>query len=104
MYKRQVKDQFGQVKVNNVSLSVRRGEVLGIAGVEGNGQSELVEAIAGLRKVAGGRIYLGDQDITGWSPLRIRKAGFGFVPEDRHRRGLILDYSCLLYTSALCRC
>lgn len=88
-----VKDQFGQVKVNNVSLSVRRGEVLGIAGVEGNGQSELVEAIAGLRKVAGGRIYLGDQDITGWSPLRIRKAGFGFVPEDRHRRGLILDYS-----------
>lgn len=67
--------------------------MLGIAGVEGNGQSELVEAIAGLRKVAGGRIYLGDQDITGWSPLRIRKAGFGFVPEDRHRRGLILDYS-----------
>lgn len=88
-----VKDQFGQVKVNNVNLSVRSGEVLGIAGVEGNGQSELVEAIAGLRRVSGGKIYLSGQDITGWSPLRIRRAGFGFVPEDRHRRGLVLDYS-----------
>jgi len=88
-----VKDQFGHVKVNNVNLSVRSGEVLGIAGVEGNGQSELVEAIAGLRRVSGGRIYLSGQDITGWSPLRIRRAGFGFVPEDRHRRGLVLDYS-----------
>lgn len=88
-----VKDQFGHVKVNNVTLSVRSGEVLGIAGVEGNGQSELVEAVAGLRKVASGKIFLGEQDITGWSPLRIRRAGFGFVPEDRHRRGLVLDYS-----------
>lgn len=88
-----VKDQFGHVKVNNVSLTVRSGEVLGIAGVEGNGQSELVEAIAGLTKVAGGSIHLSNQDITGWSPLRVRRAGFGLVPEDRHRRGLVLDYS-----------
>ena len=88
-----VKDQFGHVKVNNVSLTVRSGEVLGIAGVEGNGQSELVEAITGLMKLAAGRIYLSGQDITGWSPLRIRRAGLGFVPEDRHRRGLVLDYS-----------
>ncbi|HBN94984.1 MAG TPA: heme ABC transporter ATP-binding protein [Firmicutes bacterium] len=88
-----VKDQFGQVKVNEVDLSVRSGEVLGIAGVEGNGQSELVEAIAGLRKTAGGKIFLSDQDITDWSPLKIREAGFGYVPEDRHRRGLVLDYS-----------
>ena len=88
-----VKDQFGQEKVRGVDLSVRSGEVLGIAGVEGNGQSELVEAIAGLQKVAGGKIFLGEQEITNWSPLRIREAGFGMVPEDRHRRGLVLDYS-----------
>lgn len=88
-----VKDQFGNLKVKNVDLSVRSGEVLGIAGVEGNGQSELVEAIAGLQKPAGGKIYLSGQDITGWSPARIREAGFGLVPEDRHRRGLVLDYS-----------
>ena len=88
-----VKDQFGHVKVDHVNFSVRRGEVLGIAGVEGNGQSELVEAIAGLRKAASGKIFLGDQDITDSSPLKIREAGFGYVPEDRHRRGLILDYS-----------
>lgn len=88
-----VRDQFGQLKVNNVDLSVRSGEVLGIAGVEGNGQSELVEAIAGLMRVSGGKINLSGQDITNWSPLRIREAGFGLVPEDRHRRGLVLDYS-----------
>jgi simple sugar transport system ATP-binding protein len=88
-----VKDQFGQVKVDKIDLNVRSGEVLGIAGVEGNGQSELVEAIAGLRRTAGGKIFLGTQDITDWSPLKIREAGFGLVPEDRHRRGLILDYS-----------
>jgi ABC-type uncharacterized transport system ATPase subunit len=88
-----VKDQFGHVKVHEVDLSVRSGEVLGIAGVEGNGQSELVEAIAGLQKTSGGKIFLNGQDITDWSPLRIREAGFGLVPEDRHRRGLVLDYS-----------
>ena len=88
-----VKDQFGQVKVKEVELGVRSGEVLGIAGVEGNGQSELVEAIAGLRKTAGGRVFLNGQDITDWSPLKIKEAGFGYVPEDRHRRGLVLDYS-----------
>lgn len=88
-----VMDQFGHGKVNGVDLSVRSGEVLGIAGVEGNGQSELVEAIAGLRKTAAGKIHLGGQDITDWSSLKIRDAGFGYVPEDRHRRGLVLDYS-----------
>lgn len=88
-----VKDPFGNVKVNNVALTIRSGEVLGIAGVEGNGQSELVEAIAGLIKVSDGQILLNGVDITGWSPLKIKRAGFGLVPEDRHRRGLVLDYS-----------
>lgn len=88
-----VKDKFGRLRVNNVSLSVRSGEVLGIAGVEGNGQSELVEAIAGLKRVSSGKVYLSGKDITNWSPRRNRAAGMGFVPEDRHRRGLVLDYS-----------
>lgn len=87
-----VNDQFGQLKVDEVDLSVYSGEVLGIAGVEGNGQSELVEVIAGLTQASAGKVYLNDQDVTGDSPLAIRKAGFGLVPEDRHRRGLILDY------------
>lgn len=88
-----VKDSLGQVKVRDLDLSVRSGEVLGIAGVEGNGQSELVEAIAGLTRKASGKVFLSGQDITDWSPLKIREAGLGNVPEDRHRRGLILDYS-----------
>lgn len=88
-----VKDPFGNLRVNGVDLRVRSGEVLGIAGVEGNGQSELVEAIAGLQRAEQGTISLNGVDITNWSPLKIREAGFGLVPEDRHRRGLVLDYS-----------
>ena len=84
--------------VNRVSLTVAAGEILGIAGVEGNGQTELVEAIAGLRRPASGTIRLTDGagvacDIT---PLGVRAradAGLSHIPEDRHRRGLVLDYS-----------
>lgn len=88
-----VKDSRGSIRVNGASLSVRRGEILGIAGVEGNGQTELVEAIAGLMRPQSGQIVLSGKDITNWSPLRIKKAGLGYVPEDRHKRGLVLDYS-----------
>ena len=80
-------------EVDDVSFEVRRGEIFGIAGVEGNGQTELIEAIAGLRKPAAGRIALGGTDIT---PLGVRErseAGLSHIPEDRHRRGLVLDYS-----------
>ena len=79
--------------VNDVSFSVMPGEVLGIAGVEGNGQTELLEAIAGLRDVTAGSIVLGGRDITAISVRARGDAGLSHIPEDRHRRGLILDYS-----------
>jgi simple sugar transport system ATP-binding protein len=82
----------GVPTVRNLSLSVRAGEVLGIAGVDGNGQSELVAAIAGLLPVKSGRILLRGRDICRDSIRRRNGEGVGLVPEDRHRHGLILDF------------
>jgi ABC-type uncharacterized transport system ATPase subunit len=79
-----------RVIVDDVSLVVRRGEVLGVAGIEGNGQAELIDALLGVRKPTGGAVRLGDVDITDWDVRRRREAGVGYVPEDRHRRGLLL--------------
>lgn len=79
--------------VKSVDLQVKRGEILAIAGVDGNGQSELVEAIAGLRKPVGGKIILNKIDITGKSPRQAIEAGLGHIAEDRHKRGLVLKYS-----------
>jgi ABC-type uncharacterized transport system ATPase subunit len=79
--------------VHNVSFTVAAGEILGIAGVEGNGQTELIEAIAGIRAVTGGAILLGGMDVTRRSVHTRGEAGLSHIPEDRHRRGLILDYS-----------
>jgi simple sugar transport system ATP-binding protein len=79
--------------VNDVSLRVAAGEILGIAGVEGNGQTELVEAIAGLRDVDRGRVLLGGEDVTALGVRARARAGLAHVPADRHRRGLVLDYS-----------
>jgi simple sugar transport system ATP-binding protein len=79
--------------VDDLSLTVEGGEILGIAGVEGNGQSELVEAIAGLRKVTSGAVLLGDRDITALDVRARSRLGLAHIPEDRHRRGLVLDYS-----------
>jgi simple sugar transport system ATP-binding protein len=84
-------DEFGRNLLTDVSLSIRRGEVLGIAGVEGNGQAELVETIMGMRIPTSGRIMLGDDDVTHWHTRRLREAGIGYIPEDRHRHGLLLD-------------
>jgi len=81
----------GVPKVNDVSFSVRRGEIVGFAGVEGNGQTELVEALMGILPAAAGRVLLADRDITGWSVMRRRDAGVAYVPEDRHRQGMILQ-------------
>jgi simple sugar transport system ATP-binding protein len=81
----------GRPVVDDVSLTVREGEVVGIAGVEGNGQAELVDAIMGLRPLAAGSIVLGADDIAGWSTRRRREEGLGFIPEDRHRQGMLLD-------------
>ena len=82
----------GRAVVEDVSLQVRRGEVLGIAGVEGNGQVELVEALLGLR-ASTGNVRLGDRDISDWSTRERREGGIGYVPEDRHRQGLLLAAS-----------
>jgi simple sugar transport system ATP-binding protein len=82
-----------QVSVDGVSLEVREGEVLGIAGVQGNGQTELVEVITGLRKPLSGHVRLEGQDVTGATPRRITELGAAHVPEDRQRDGLVLPYS-----------
>jgi simple sugar transport system ATP-binding protein len=79
--------------VNDVSFTVAAGEILGIAGVEGNGQTELLEAIAGIRDITSGAITLTGADITHRSVHTRGEAGLSHIPEDRHRRGLILDYS-----------
>ncbi|WP_211357199.1 ABC transporter ATP-binding protein [Nocardioides rubriscoriae] len=81
----------GRPLLDAVSLEVHRGEVLGIAGVEGNGQAELVEAIMGMRPGVTGAIELAGVDISRSSTLDRREAGIGYIPEDRHRHGLLLD-------------
>jgi simple sugar transport system ATP-binding protein len=81
----------GRPAVDDVTLTVREGEVVGIAGVEGNGQAELVEAVMGLRALSGGTVTFAGQDVTAWSTRARREAGLGFIPEDRHRQGMLLD-------------
>jgi simple sugar transport system ATP-binding protein len=78
-------------RLRGIDLEVRAGEIVGVAGVEGNGQRELAETLIGLMRPEHGRIQLHGQDIAGWSVDRIRDAGVAFVPEDRHDQGLVLD-------------
>ncbi len=78
--------------VPGASFEIRAGEILGVAGVAGNGQDELVEAITGLRKPTSGRVVLDGIDVTGFSPRHMNEAGVGYVPADRHRFGLILAF------------
>ena len=80
-------------KVNNVSFSVRKGEILGIAGIDGNGQTELVYALTGLTQPASGTVYLENQDITHASVRQRNDMGISHIPEDRHKHGLVLDYT-----------
>ncbi|WP_240322720.1 ABC transporter ATP-binding protein [Austwickia chelonae] len=77
--------------LDHLDLTIHAGEVVGIAGVEGNGQAELIEVIMGMREQDSGRIQLRDLDISDWGVRRIREAGVGYIPEDRHRHGLLLD-------------
>ncbi|MER1984824.1 MAG: ABC transporter ATP-binding protein [Solibacillus sp.] len=79
-------------KVKGLNLSVRRGEIVGIAGIDGNGQSELIEAITGLRKIKSGKVTLNGKDITGLKPRQITETGLGHIPQDRHKHGLVLDF------------
>lgn len=87
-----VKDNRGVVMVDNVSFDVRAGEIVGIAGVAGNGQSELLEAIAGIRKPHSGEIFLDGQTIDKADPARLRELGLAHIPEDRHHMGLVLKF------------
>ena len=87
-----VKDARGQEVVHDVGFEVRAGEIFGIAGVAGNGQDELVEALVGLRSVASGTVTLNGRELTGASPRRLHQQGVGFVPADRHRFGLVLTF------------
>lgn len=79
--------------VKEFSLEVKAGEILGLAGVDGNGQSELVEALTGLRPIESGRILLNGTDISAYSIFERIKTGIAHIPEDRQKRGLVLDYS-----------
>ena len=83
----------GTRAVHDLSFEIRPGEILGIAGVEGNGQTELLEAIAGLRAMQSGRVLLASHDVSTRSVRERADLGLSHIPEDRHRRGLILDYS-----------
>ncbi len=78
-------------RLNGVDLEVRSGEILGVAGVEGNGQRELAEALLGLRRPDGGLVLLGGEDLAGRSVEEVRGAGVAYIPEDRHGRGLVLE-------------
>ncbi|WP_157110025.1 ABC transporter ATP-binding protein [Thermanaeromonas toyohensis] len=86
-------DNKGLKALKGISFSLYRGEILGIAGVDGNGQSELVEVITGLRKAIAGKVFLKGQDITNLPPRKILEQNVAHIPEDRHLRGLVMEMS-----------
>lgn len=88
-------------KIRGMSLHVNEGEIVGIAGIDGNGQSELIEAITGLRRVEKGKIILNDTDVTNRKPRQIRNAGLAHIPEDRNKRGLNREMSILSNLTAV---
>ncbi len=87
-----VKDNRGVSAVNSLNLQVRAGEIVGIAGVDGNGQSELIEAITGLRKAESGSIKLNGKELLNSTPSKITESGLAHIPQDRHKHGLVLDF------------
>jgi ABC-type uncharacterized transport system ATPase subunit len=88
-----VRASDGRELISDVSFDIHAGQILGLAGVEGNGQTELVEAVMGMRPVSAGSIALNGSDITTDSTRARRSAGIGYIPEDRHRQGLLLEAS-----------
>ncbi|OWY66838.1 heme ABC transporter ATP-binding protein [cyanobacterium TDX16] len=90
----QVEDDRGVAAIRNISFQLHAGEILGVAGVDGNGQRELADAIAGLRAVKAGKILLDGRDVTSWNPQkRVRELQIGYIPEDRQTMGLIVGFS-----------
>ena len=88
-----VLDDRGHRTVDGVSFQVRAGEIVGIAGVQGNGQTELVESITGMRPSLAGRVLVAGEDVTEHSPRQIHRSGVAHIPEDRQESGLILDFT-----------
>lgn len=88
-----VKDSRGVTAVDHLNLTVHAGEIVGIAGVDGNGQTELIEAITGLIKSESGSIRLNGKEIRNLTPRQITETGVGHIPQDRHKHGLVLDFS-----------
>ena len=88
-----VRDDRGIEKVRGVSFDVRAGEIVGIAGVDGNGQTELIDAITGLQKVGGGSVSVAGHELAHATAREMLDAGVGHIPEDRQRRGLVLEFS-----------
>ncbi|MBE3575897.1 MAG: ABC transporter ATP-binding protein [Firmicutes bacterium] len=88
-----VADEHNYPRVNGVSFQIRRGEILGLAGVDGNGQRELIEAIVGLRPVRSGKVLFAGRDITGLSPRQVSRAGISYIPQDRQGDGLVLNFT-----------
>lgn len=88
-----IRDFRGLEVVRDISFEIRGGEILGIAGVQGNGQTELIEALTGLRSVAGGKMLFAGKDVTGCSPRTLTETGMAHIPEDRQRHGLVLPYA-----------
>jgi len=83
----------GKKSVKNISFSVRKGEIVCIAGIDGNGQSELVQAVTGLERIESGKVYVNGKDVTTLSIRKRNEEGMSHIPEDRHKHGLVLDYS-----------
>lgn len=88
-----VHDARGIPAVDGLNLSIRSGEIIGLAGVDGNGQTELIEAITGLRKAVSGSITLSGKEIINLPVRKVTEAGIGHIPQDRHKHGLVLDFS-----------
>ena len=88
-----VADEHGRPAVEGVSFEVRAGEILAVAGVQGNGQTELTEALLGLRRPTSGSIQLDGRELAGAPPRTMLRAGVGYVPEDRQRDGLVSDFT-----------
>jgi ABC-type uncharacterized transport system ATPase subunit len=88
-----VRDDRGLDAVRGITFDVRAGEIVGIAGVDGNGQSELIDALTGLRHPTSGSIRVAGEDVTGETARGVLDAGVGHIPEDRHRRGLVLEFN-----------
>jgi general nucleoside transport system ATP-binding protein len=88
-----VRDDRGLDAVRGMTFALREGEILGIAGVDGNGQTELIESLAGMRRPRTGRILLEGREMTHASPRQANRRGIGHIPEDRHRHGLVLDFT-----------